>query len=212
MNREKNHLKCFTIGHSNYDIQTFMDLLKKFEVNCLVDVRSIPYSKYSTQFNQEQLKSKLNDFSINYLYFGDTLGGKVTNYPEINKNSIDLSQVRNLKPFQESITDLHNKINTNDGITLMCSEKDPFSCHRFFLISYSLSILGIEIDHILKSGTSISNTDLEKELTKNKITIDQTTLFNLDIPTTTESLENLYNKQGLKILNSSSVEKKLNMK
>ena len=48
MNREKNHLKCFTIGHSNYDIQTFMDLLKKFEVNCLVDVRfhivSIPHN------------------------------------------------------------------------------------------------------------------------------------------------------------------------
>ena len=212
MNEEKNHLKCYTIGHSNSDIQSFVGLLNKFKINCLIDVRSIPYRQYSAQFNREQLKLKLNDSSIDYLYFGDTLGGKVTNYPEINKDSIDLSQVRDLEPFQKSVAELHNKINTNDGIVIMCSEKDPFSCHRFFLISYSLSILGIEIEHILKDGTSIPNSNLENELTKNNIPKEQTTLFDTDTSTITNSLENKYNKHGLKILNSSSVEKKLNIK
>ena len=211
MNEKKNRPKCYTIGHSNSDIQSFVGLLNKFKINCLVDVRSIPYSKYSAQFNREQLKVKLNDLSINYLYFGDTLGGKIIISPEINKDSIDLSQVRNLKPFQESIIELHKKINTNNRIVIMCSEKDPLSCHRFFLISYSLSLLGIEVEHILKDGTSISNTDLENELTKNNIPKEQTTLFDIDT-STINSLEDQYNKHGLKILNLSSVKKKINFR
>ena len=53
-------LKCYTIGHSNHTIDRFIDLLKKNGINCIVDVRSAPYSKYTVQFNKETIEKEQN--------------------------------------------------------------------------------------------------------------------------------------------------------
>lgn len=49
----------YTIGHSRYEFEYFANLLKKFEINYLLDVRSTPYSKYAETFNREQLENSL---------------------------------------------------------------------------------------------------------------------------------------------------------
>ena len=51
----------YTIGHSRYEFEYFANLLKKYEINCLLDVRSTPYSKYAETFNKEQLDSLLSN-------------------------------------------------------------------------------------------------------------------------------------------------------
>ncbi len=56
----------YTIGHSRHEFEYFVNLLKKFEINYLLDVRSIPYSKYAKTFNKEQLKSSLFTKRIEY--------------------------------------------------------------------------------------------------------------------------------------------------
>jgi len=40
----------FTIGHSNHPLEVFVDLLKKHEIDVVVDVRSRPRSKYTPHF------------------------------------------------------------------------------------------------------------------------------------------------------------------
>ncbi|MHA1292798.1 MAG: hypothetical protein ACTSQJ_09050 [Promethearchaeota archaeon] len=35
---------CFTIGHSNHQIDNFLQLLKKWNVEYIIDIRSVPYS------------------------------------------------------------------------------------------------------------------------------------------------------------------------
>jgi len=34
----------WTVGHSNYPIETFLDLLASYRIDVLVDIRSSPYS------------------------------------------------------------------------------------------------------------------------------------------------------------------------
>jgi hypothetical protein len=38
---------CYTIGHSNHPIEKFLKLLEKYNINVIVDARSVPYSKYA---------------------------------------------------------------------------------------------------------------------------------------------------------------------
>ena len=35
----------YTIGHSNRNISDFIFILKKFEINLVIDIRTYPYSK-----------------------------------------------------------------------------------------------------------------------------------------------------------------------
>ncbi|WP_373027523.1 DUF488 family protein, partial [Sulfurimonas sp.] len=46
----------YTIGHSIYEIEDFVELLKQNQINTIVDVRSTPYSKFAPQYNRETLK------------------------------------------------------------------------------------------------------------------------------------------------------------
>ena len=68
--------RIFTIGHSNHAIEDFVALLKRFEIQVVVDVRSEPYSKYSPQFNARTLEGLLEREEIRYLFLGRELGGR----------------------------------------------------------------------------------------------------------------------------------------
>ena len=64
-------MKLYTVGHSNQTLEEFLSLLQCHGINCVVDVRSVPASKYAPQFNEESLKSFLKLHNIQYLAFGD---------------------------------------------------------------------------------------------------------------------------------------------
>ncbi|MXP78245.1 DUF488 family protein [Lachnospiraceae bacterium WCA-9-b2] len=56
----------YTVGHSRFEFEYFANLLKKFEINYLLDVRSTPYSKYAETFNKEQLENLLFTKGVKY--------------------------------------------------------------------------------------------------------------------------------------------------
>ena len=64
----------FTIGHSNHDEPTFLALLQQHRIDVVADVRSQPYSKYTTHFNADQIKPMLAAGRINYVFLGQELG------------------------------------------------------------------------------------------------------------------------------------------
>ena len=47
--------KIYTIGHSNQSLDEFYEMLKNQGITCIIDVRSMPYSKYTSQFNKESI-------------------------------------------------------------------------------------------------------------------------------------------------------------
>lgn len=67
--------RVFTIGHSKHDPGHVVDLLTQHAIDVVVDVRSVPRSGYSPQFNQAPLMRLLAEQGIKYLFLGDQLGG-----------------------------------------------------------------------------------------------------------------------------------------
>ncbi|MGZ8365714.1 MAG: DUF488 domain-containing protein [Nitrospira sp.] len=64
----------WTIGHSTRPINEFLSLLKAHGIEQLVDVRTVPRSRYNPQFNTEALAQSLAEEAIHYRHSGN-LGG-----------------------------------------------------------------------------------------------------------------------------------------
>ena len=63
--------RLYSVGHSNQSQEEFLGLLRAHDVNCIVDVRSVPASKYTPQFNMEPLRTLLKQNGIQYLHAAD---------------------------------------------------------------------------------------------------------------------------------------------
>jgi uncharacterized protein (DUF488 family) len=64
----------FTIGHSMRTATEFISLLEEFQIDLVVDVRSIPRSRTNPQFNIDVLPEALAVAGIGYLHL-PALGG-----------------------------------------------------------------------------------------------------------------------------------------
>ena len=157
----------YTIGHSNHEMDYFREMLNGIGVTCVIDVRSIPASAYSPHFNMEPLRAYLKRHNIIYLHFAREFGARQTE-PEVLDISgkVDFDKVRQTQSFLSGIQRLNDGLNKGYTIALMCSEAEPFDCHRFSLISYYLVHNGFAVKHILKDKTTIDNSVLEKRLLK----------------------------------------------
>lgn len=164
---DKNKYTVYTVGHSNHSSDFFIELIKNFSVNCIVDVRSVPASSYNPQFNKETLQSALKDNDILYIYLGDEFGARHTEFELLNAyGKVDFEKVRKTKKFLSGVERLKSELFQGYNISLMCSEADPFECHRFSMISYYLAKNNFEVLHILKDKTLITNEELEEKLLK----------------------------------------------
>lgn len=156
--------QLFTIGHSTDTIEIFIEYLKHYQIDTIVDVRSIPYSRFVSQFNKEQLSDFLKKKNIFYVPMGGNLGAR---YKEkellFEDGKVDFSKVVITKRFQEGIYRVETGIEKGYKIALMCSEKNPIECHRFSLISNYLHKKGYVVDHIV--GKDI----FEHKLLENKL-------------------------------------------
>ena len=191
--------QIFTIGHSNHEIDFFLELLQTYSINCIVDVRSVPASSYNPQYNQKPLSAFLNLHNINYLHFGEEFGARIDDADYWDEEgTVDFKNWQKSRPFQDGIERVD--IGTEKGfrIALMCSEGNPLECHRFSMISGYLEENGMEVQHILKDKSTISNQELEeKALKKYKKKIPQPSLFepNVDEKAQLEAAYRIHNKE-----------------
>ena len=207
--RKNNSLFCFTIGHSDHTIEYFIELLKKQNINCLVDIRSSPYSQHTPQFNRELLIGALKKENILYLYMGNTLGGRYTN-PELlfPDGKVNYDKVKQTTTFVRGIERVIEEIKRGNRLALMCSEKEPFDCHRFILVACELEKRGIVVKHIMENGNLILNTNLEKKLlTKYKEDYQQFDFF-AQTKTRNEALGEARRKRNIDIAFSGPRHKK----
>ena len=128
----------WTIGHSNHSAEKFLDLLSRHGIACVVDVRSIPYSRRNPQFNREKMSRSLSSRDITYVWEGEALGGKRD--PRINpelfdtKGRIDWMRVRRREDFIRAMECLRTQVD-KEPTAVLCAEENPRSCHRLHLIS-----------------------------------------------------------------------------
>jgi uncharacterized protein (DUF488 family) len=189
-----------TIGHSNIQKDTFLDILYHHHINCIIDLRSAPYSRHNPQFNRETLKTDLEINEIEYIYMGDRLGARYEDKNLLLDNGkVDFDKIKDLPSFIEGIESLINKTNTGLNISLMCAEKAPLNCHRFMLVSRALAKKNIDIEHLLSDKSTVSQDELEERLL-NKYTAktSQMSLFE-PIKSRTELIDLAYKKHNNKI-------------
>jgi uncharacterized protein (DUF488 family) len=194
----------FTLGHSTHDIESFIDLLSKYDITCLIDVRSAPYSRIAPQFNKETLSSTLKDRNILYVHFEKEFGARHTKPSLLDEEGkVDFDKVRATAEFQQGIERLKKSLQLGYKVALMCSEANPFDCHRFSMISYQLAREGMQVRHILADGTVLENRALEEQLLqKYHKKLPQTTLFETVTPEM--QLETAYRLRGKDVAFSAS--------
>lgn len=173
----------YTIGHSNHKIEEFIQLLQNYGINCVCDVRSTPYSRFTEQYNQENIKEVLEKCNIRYLFFGEEFGARREEKSLLTDGVVDFEKVSKNERFLSGVLRIKNGIEKGYKIILMCTEKEPIECHRTILVSRNLYNIGMEVEHILPDGTVKKHEKIEEELVdKYFMNINQLSLFDIDEP------------------------------
>jgi uncharacterized protein (DUF488 family) len=152
-----------TVGHSNRPLSAFLEILEANRVGLLVDVRTIPRSRYNPQFNWETLAQALAIHEIAYEHLPGLGGLRHPHKDSINtgwrndsfRGYADYMQTedyaRNLEELCNLETTWESRTENKTAVAIMCAEALPWRCHRS-LIADSLVARGIPVAHILSSS------------------------------------------------------------
>lgn len=185
--------ELFTIGYSPHVLDSFLNILEKFRITAVADVRSSPYSQFKPEFNKDKLAEFLNKNGVAYVFLGDFCGARVEDPSCYFNGKVDYALVAENPKFKEGLERIIKGMD-KFRIALMCAEKDPITCHRTILVCRNLAYRGINIKHILSTGKTEDHKDSEQRLLK---------LFKLNYPemfrNEQQRLNDAYTRQGEKI-------------
>ena len=140
---DRNLITVYTIGHGRHSFAYFLELLRKYDIAFLSDVRSVARSRW-VQFNGAVLSEELRASGIGYEHLPEC-GGKT------------VAKTEDLERGIERILEISAEVRT----AIMCSESQPLTnhkvpranCHRVGLLSPLLKTKGASrIVHILPNG------------------------------------------------------------
>ncbi|MCA1725744.1 MAG: DUF488 domain-containing protein [Thermomicrobia bacterium] len=162
MTAPRGQADIYTIGHSNAPAERVVALLHEQQIDVLVDVRSVPASRYAPQFNRRAFVCTLAEAGMRYTSMGEWLGGRPRD-PTCYKdgilprghadylNIVDYAKVATRPWYQRAVRDLMHMARER-RTAIMCSEEDPRRCHRLHLIARTLTASGIAVYHIRHRG------------------------------------------------------------
>ena len=155
--------ELYTIGHSTHSIDQFIALLAMHHISAICDVRSDPHSRYNPQFNRENLQPELKRHGIAYVFLGKELGPRSEDPGCYDNGKVRYDRLAQTNLFREGLKRVRQGM-ASYRIALMCSEKDPVTCHRTILVCRHLRADGVRIRHILEDGSIEENEAVIKRL------------------------------------------------
>lgn len=142
----------YTIGHSTHPIAEFIQMLTAYQIELVVDVRTIAGSSFNPQFNKEALNESLQEHSIEYQRL-ESLGGlRHTSKDSVNTGWNNTS-FRGYADYMQTpgfVTGIQELIEvaTSKRVVIMCAEAVPWRCHRS-LIGDALVVRNISVEDIM---------------------------------------------------------------
>lgn len=137
----------YTIGYATIPAEEFTAILQRYGVTTLIDVRSIPYSRFYPQFNAPSLTKRLATANICYENLKTEFGARQENPAWFTDGYLDYQKFAASEPFQRGIKHTLDLSQHYETVCLMCAEKDPATCHRAILCSKELAPFA-DIQHI----------------------------------------------------------------
>ncbi len=147
----------WTVGHSTRSIDEFVGLLKAYNIEVVVDVRTVPRSRKNPQFNKDALELALPGAKIEYIH-AKSLGGlrhprkDSTNTAWENESFRGFADYMQTSEFSEALSWLAT-LAQQKRTAIMCAEILPWRCHRS-LIADALLADSFEVVEIIEVGKS----------------------------------------------------------
>lgn len=150
--------RIWTIGHWTCPPDVVLETLASASIELLIDVRKMPGSRRSPQFDADEMPSWLDEAGIEYLHL-TALGGRRPKQKEADqslnagwqnvsfKNYADYT----LTPEFEGGLDRVTSLASAQHVALMCGEPMPWRCHRL-LISNILVSRGWRVTHLMNGS------------------------------------------------------------
>ena len=148
----------FTIGHSTRSADDLIALLREAGVDLLVDVRTVPRSRFNPQFNTGALPPILGAVGIAYRHLA-ALGGlrhRPKGAPPSPNAAWRSEAFRNYAdyaltlPFRTGLKELLS-LAEDHVCAIMCAEAVWWRCHRRIVTDYLLTD-GVAVQHIMEPG------------------------------------------------------------
>jgi len=128
----------FTLGYEGKDIDSFLNILIKNEINLLIDVRKNSFSM-NFSFTKDRLKNYLGKTGIEYIHIPELgIDG------ELRENLFTIQDYQNLFKQYEATTLVQQheqvlriiKLSEKHRVALMCFEANKNICHRGVIANY----------------------------------------------------------------------------
>jgi uncharacterized protein (DUF488 family) len=143
-----------TVGHSTRTVDALIDMLAAHGIKRLIDVRTVPKSRYNPQYNREALERSLHNVGIGYEHM-KALGGlrharkDSPNMGWRNDSFRGYADYMQTGEFESALNALL-KAAAHEAVVIMCAEAVPWRCHRS-LISDALTVRGYRVEHIMSA-------------------------------------------------------------
>jgi len=142
----------WTVGHSTRPLDEFIGLLHAHQISLLVDVRTVPRSRYNPQFNTDTLARSLPEAGLQHRHLQELGGLRKPKKDSLNNGWRNASfrgyaDYMQTDKFQRALEELM-AYGTGTRTAIMCAEAVPWRCHRS-LIADALVARGWEVRHIL---------------------------------------------------------------
>jgi uncharacterized protein (DUF488 family) len=142
----------YSLGFSNRSWEATVDILHAFGIGCVVDIRTLPGSRHTPQFNKSFLETALPRESIEYIHL-KPLGGRrkpkrgdTTNEGWKNSGFRGYADYMQTEEFSQALDDLI-RIVSDKTCVYACTEAVFWRCHRA-LLSDALTVRGYKAGHI----------------------------------------------------------------
>ncbi|MFI8881010.1 MULTISPECIES: DUF488 domain-containing protein [unclassified Streptomyces] len=164
-----------------------MSLLQKHGITAIADVRSLPASRFTPQFNRHAVERALQEVDIKYVFLGKELGARTEDLTCYVDGRVRYDRLARTSDFDSGIKRLRRG-SQSERIAVMCTEQEPLDCHRCVLIARVLERDEIRVEHIHGDGHVEDHESAMRRLMTN-FGLDQEDLFRTPVERLQEALD-----------------------